>query len=61
MISTTAAVRPDTTFAVRFPSVLAIPVTAVGVNEIPTTRIIIPPINGGIAFLTNFENPYKSP
>ena len=60
-MSTPAAVRPDATFALKFPSELAIPLAAVGVSDIPTISMMIPPINGGIAFLTNFEKPLNIP
>jgi len=50
-MSTPAAVSPDATFALKFPSELAIPLAAVGVSDIPTISMMIPPINGGIAFL----------
>ena len=60
-MSTPAAVSPDATFALKFPSELAIPLAAVGVSDIPTISMMIPPINGGIAFLTNFEKPLNIP
>ena len=53
--------RPDATFALKFPSELAIPLAAVGVRDIPTISMMMPPIKGGIAFLTNFENSLNIP
>ena len=47
-MSTPAAVSPDATFALKFPSELAIPFAAVGVRDIPTMSMMIPPMNGGI-------------
>lgn len=49
-MSTPAAVSPDATFALKFPSELAIPLAAVGVSDIPTISMMIPPINGEVVY-----------
>ena len=56
-MSTPAAVRPDATFALKFPSELAIPLAAVGVSDIPTISMMIPPINQVLPFSQISKSP----